>query len=1084
MKRPLIILFVLCLFSCKKESDIGLKLDSFQFNRIPSSHSGLNFSNAIKEDQNYNHLVWESIFYGGGVAIGDINNDGLDDVFLTGNQVNDKLFLNKGNLNFEDITQQANINKDENTWSSGVTMADVNNDGWLDIYVSRSWWQRDHKGKTKRKNKLYINQKDGRFLEQAENYGLADSGYSTQASFADFDKDGDLDMFLINCPSNNIDQKLDYIQKNKIPFEFSNKLYINMDSKFVDQTKQSGLEDYGFGLGVVTLDLNDDGWTDIYVSNDFEQADRYYINQKDGSFKDEIKSKLKHISYSSMGVDVGDFNNDGLKDIFVLDMQSASHYRSKTTMPSMSVENFWKNVVRGNHYQYMTNMLQMNNGEGFYSEIAHLAGVNSSDWSWATLMADFDNDGYKDLFVTNGVDRDLKNNDYLEMLRVNKKEGADLLALSQKAPSNKITNCFYHNQGNLKFKNIAGEIGLQAKGFSYGAAYGDLDNDGDLDLITCNNNEEVALYENQNANHFIGFDFSTFPHNGLNTKIKIWVDGMIQSKEITATRGYQSSVSTKAIFGVSQKKKVDSLLIVLPNGQELFKTELTTDSIYQWNMQDFNDPISRKKEGHSLLAMSSSDYGFNYIHEENLYDDFKIQSLLPHRQSTQGPALCVADVNGDGLEDIFIGGARGDADILYLQNKRGAFDVSQIFKPDQNYESVAALFFDVNMDGFQDLYVVSGGSDLPVSNPLYQDRLYINNGKGQFQRDLTFVPQAINGSSVAVEDMDRDGDLDLFVGGADRPLSYPRSEPFSVYRNDEGKLTEIQSKTFNSLGIIRSIIWVDLNGDGFKDVLPVGEWSDINYLPNDNGKGFLDPVSIADKELKGWWNSIEKVDINDDGKPDFVLGNIGTNNKFGVDNQHRLKIYGNDFDKNSSYDVVLSKNYKDKAVPLRGRECSSEKMPFIKRKFKDYHSFASASLVDIYGEKNLNESTQYEVNEFRSGTLISNSNSYEFHPFPNEAQLSAVKASYTQDLNKDGLKDVVLVGNHFGAEVETVRHDALNGLVLLNSKNGFRALSSQESGVYVPANARKLLPIQIGKSKKLIVGNNNSRQLFIELDHR
>ena len=1081
------------ILSCQNEpQNLNEEEDTQQFQKLTPTQTGIDFHNKITETEEQNHLIWEAIYNGGGVAIGDINNDDLPDIYFTGNQVSDALYLNKGDLKFEDISTSSSINSKDG-WSTGVVMTDVNGDGWLDIYVSRSHWGIEDSNEAKRANLLWINNQDLTFTERAIEYGLNDSGYSTQANFLDYDLDGDLDCYVLNTPSHNFNQKLQYAQNQSFTYTASDHFYRNNGNKFEDITKEIGIEGHAYGLGIVSTDINFDAYPDLYIANDFEKPDRFLINNRDGTFRDEIHQKMKHLSLFSMGVDAADFNQDGYMDIAVLDMQTADHYRAKTNMKSMNVKEFWRNVSKGYHYQYMSNMLQMNRGIGtYFSEIGQMAGIAKTDWSWSILMADFDNDSWTDIYVTNGINKDIRNNDFLIQIEGNPNES--LFEKAKQAPSFPIANYAFRNKGDLTFEDASNLWHLDQKGFSHGAAYGDLDNDGDLDLVVNNTSSEAFIFKNNSTNNYLKISILGWSKNtkGIGTKAIIHHGDQKQFQELTPVRGFQSSSEACFHFGLGKYEKVDTVFVIFPDGRmhrlENVKANQTLKLDYQ-KTNDFVKALPTKKP--FFQKLNPKNLGMNFIHKENLFNDFDRESLLPHRQSVFGPKIAVGDVNGDNLEDFFIGGASGQSGQLFIQNSNGSFNKngSQPWNSERDSEDSDALFFDFDDDKKLDLYVASGGYEFEYSDDKYLDRLYLNNGNGQFRNSNLDIPiSKFNGSVVAPNDINGNGKTDLFVGNYGYPGAYPKASHSEILLNENGKFLGLKnlSDELRNVGLVRDAIWADLDDDNQKELIVVGEWMSPTLFKNNSGSLEKTPFQIKNRKskienpLSGWWHSIIAEDIDNDGDTDLILGNIGMNNKYQATEKKPLLVYGNDFDNNKTNDVVLAKTSEKGILPVRGRECSSEQMPFIKEKFPTFDEFAKATLPDILGEEKLEEANAFEANEFRSGILKNEGGYFEFIPFPNMVQIAPIMDMITLDLNKDGLKDLICIGNLFGAEVETVRHDANNGLVLINKGNGnFESVPTFESQFYVPGNARSLAKIETPNGTLILVGvNDNQMEVF------
>lgn len=1086
--------FITCLVisfqACSPETDTktseGIPANKL-FSTIPGDYSGLTFNNKLTEDPK-NILNYDYYFNGGGVSIGDINNDGLQDIFLTGNEVSNRLYLNKGDLQFEDITEKAGLIS--NTWSTGASMADINGDGLLDIYVCNSG--PDKNGKN---NLFYLNKGNLKFEELAAEYGIQDEGrQSTQSAFFDYDLDGDLDLFVMNhsilfdVPFNELTKKL---RKPGELRKSSNSLYRNENNgTFTDVTNNAGLLNYGYGLGLVISDINSDGYADIYISNDFDIPDFMYINQKNGTFKDQIKWKTKHVSWNGMGCDIADINNDGNLDIAVVDMTPDDHVRSKILMKSMDTDyaKFMIEKLRRQH-QYMFNSLQIGNGAGIFSDIAQMAGVAKTDWSWSALLSDLDNDGYKDYFVTNGYRKYSTDNDF-KQYKNKFKEGElqmsaeEFNALYSEVPELKLPNALFHNKGDLTFENIALESGLEQATFSNGSSIADLDNDGDLDIVINNIDDEMLLYRNNstdlNQNHFlqIGFEKTAFQ-----AKVKLYYDsGKIQVQENSPVRGYQSSLPEVLHFGLGDTKKVDSIDILWPDGTEQHLYAIEANQVLKIKKEP-SKQRAKLRPSYLLPIVNPAGLGLDYKHEENNHDDLAKEVLLPHAQSKLGPFTTVGDLNGDGLEDIFIGGAKAQSGSIFLQSKQGKFEKlnSPALDADRGSEDMDALFFDFDQDGDQDLYVVSGGgSDFENDSPLLQDRLYINTGKGRLKKSHALPIMLTSSAKVKTFDFDKDGDLDLFVGGRTIPGKYPHAPRSYLLENRKGKFIDVTDKRapgLATIGMVTDFVWSDINGDKIKDLVVVGEWMPVSFFTN-NGKGFFTNQNdvYGSENLKGWWYSISAFDFNGDSKDDYVLGNIGLNNKFHPSHEKPLKVYSNDYDNNGKLDIVLNSYYKGKEVPMRGKECSTEQIPDLESKFPSYRDFANASLQEVYGSDKLSESLQLEANTFTSTVLVSSGDNFKSIPLANEAQVSPINKSLIRDVNKDGHADLILAGNMFQTEFETTRYDASNGLVLSGNGDGtFQSIPFESSGFSAPLDVKDMEWFQLGNRKQhyLIISSNN-----------
>lgn len=1080
----LFLVFILAIsFSCQK-SKRNLHLEELVggFESLSSEKTGIDFNNAIKESEKVNHLYYNQIYSGAGVAIGDINNDGLSDIFFCGNQVSDRLYLNKGDFQFEDITKKsrAAINSG---WSWGVTMADVNNDGYLDIYVSRNG---ESMNPDDRKNQLYINNQDLTFTESAMKYGLADAGFSSQAVFFDMDNDGDLDMYQVNqLPDARLFKRYINIPKKRELY-YTDKLYKNENGRYHDVSIEVGISrDLAYGLSASASDFNNDGFTDLYISNDYDQPDFLYYNNGDGTFKNVINDKVKHISNFSMGTDTGDINNDGFMDLITLDMASADHYRSKTNMGSMSTEKFNKMVVDGKHHQYMSNAIQINNAGKSFSDIANMTGIAKTDWSWSGLLVDLDNDGLKDIIISNGVKKDVRNNDFLTGLNEKlETKSQDFYGMSKLAPSVPLSNYAFKNKGHLQFEKTTKDWGFETPSFSSGMAYGDLDNDGDLDVVVNNMEASAFIYKNKATGNFLKIDFKGSDKNtfGYGAKAIIHHNGTTQTADNTPTRGYLSSVEPGIFFGLGKDIQVDKVEIVWPDGKSnTFEDISANTTLVVKHSKAIRESQKNTKNTTLFAEVNPSDIGISYKHNENDFNEYETEILLPHNISQNGPFTAVADVNGDGLEDLFVGGASQQEGVLYMQNNEGRFvkPTSQPWFNDKASEDLGCLFLDVDGDKDLDLYVASGGSEFKQGNVLLNDRLYINNGLGEFIKSKNGLPNIYESSQcVKASDIDGDGDLDIFVGIRLIAGKYPFPASSYILINENGVFKKESNKNlipFKNIGMVTDAVFSDIDNDKDDDLILVGEWMPITVLENNDGVfvNSSDKYGLTDSSRGMWW-SITANDLDNDGDDDYIIGNLGLNNKFKATKEHPFKVYANDFDNNGSNDVVLAKFYKNDYVPLRGKECTTQQMPYVSEKFKDYHSFASSKLIDILPKDKLSDAVVYEISDFSSIVLINNNGKLVSKPLPLETQISPVKSSYVNDFNNDGFKDILVVGNHFGVEVETTRYDAGFGSLLLgDGKNNFHPLAASKSGLHVPLDSRSIETIQIGKEQVFLVTNNN-----------
>lgn len=1097
--KGLVLIFVLA--SCEQSLVKENRKDTL-FTIVPSDESNIFFENKVVQRKKNNHMINSAFISGGGVAVGDVNNDGLQDIFFTGNQVMDRLYLNKGNLEFEDISKKAGITSDSK-WSSGVTFVDVDNDGDQDIYVCRNVYLENDSSA----NQLYINNGDLTFTEKAAFFGLADSGFSIQATFLDFDKDGFLDVYVVNQPPSipGIGSKLNYKQFSDI--KFSDRLYRNLgNGKFVDHTISGNVRNFGFGLSVSVGDFNNDGWQDMYVTNDFDVADHIYMNQKDGSFKDDVQKAAKHISNFSMGSDVADYDNDGNLDIMVVDMMAEDHKRIKTNMGSMKPKVFWETVNSGKHYQYMFNTLQRNNGNGTFSELGQLGGVTSTDWSWAPLFADFDNDGNKDLFITNGVKSNNRNSDLVAVYekkidsikRIAQQKGMDpnkmidVMNFVDLAPTDKLPNYVYKNNGDLTFRNKVKEWGMERPTLSNGAAYADFDNDGDLDLVINNIDEYALLYKNNSVEKGLGnyLRFKVDAGKGKSsygTKITLFKnDTLWQTASLTNTRGYMSKSEDVIHFGVGDVNKIEKVVIEWQDGKKTNLVDIEVNQLFKLTKSNSNEIKLSENSTNTVLFKEKTEFFKlgNVEHKENENDDYAWELLLPHKMSQFGPSIAVGDVNGDKLEDFFLGGSAGFSAILYIQNKKGSFKEVKngAWSDDRFSEDMGMTLIDVDGDKDLDLFVVSGGNEFNVGDSALQDRLYINNGKGQFVKKSNLLPEYLtSGSCVVPMDFDNDGDLDLFVGGRLTPRKYPYSADSHLLENRGGEFFDISKEKapeLSSLGMVTAADWTDTNGDGLLDLVVVGEWMPITFFIQDKGGKFQKQI-IEDSE--GWYYEVQTSDMDNDGDEDIVVGNLGLNYKYKASVTAPFEVYSYDFDKNGSLDIVLSYYDHGVAFPVRGKSCSTEQIPSLSTKFKSYEEFGGSDLGSIYG-KSLSTAYNLKSKTFASAYIENMGNgNYNTQPLPSLAQVSSINSILIKDYDLDGNKDLLISGNLYSSEIETPRNDAGTGLLLKgDGKGGFLPLSIKESGFYAPKDAKQMKVIKVKGKEVILIANNNDKLQAIE----
>lgn len=1081
MKKNIIYLSIIILASsCQSKEDFLFELKS-------SSQTNIEFENNLIFDQDFNVYTYRNFYNGGGVSIGDINNDGLPDIYFTSNQSKNLLYLNKGDFKFQNITEISGVGGNR-AWSTGVTMVDINADGFLDIYVCNSG---DVEGDNKQ-NELFINKGDMTFTEEATKYGLADSGYSTHASFFDYDKDGDLDVYLLNNSYQAIGS-FD-IRRNERPRrdkDGGDKLLENQNGKFVDVSEEAGIYGsvIGFGLGVTVGDVNSDGWEDIYVSNDFFERDYLYMNNQDGTFSEKLTDALSSTSAASMGADMADINNDGFSDIFVTEMLPSDYERLKSVTTFENWDKYKYNVDNGYFHQFTRNTLQLNNGDNTFSEIGRLAGVEASDWSWGALLFDMDNDGLRDLFIANGIFRDLTDQDYLQyvsseqvLMSIMSGEEVDYAKLVEIIPSRPVKNHAYINQGNLTFKN-EDRTGLLMPSFSNGSAYGDLDNDGDLDLVVSNVNMPSFVYENhadkKESGNYIQFDLKGAGLNtmAIGTNIKV-NDGnsnyYIQQQPI---RGFQSSMDLRPHLGLPSNSPVD-IEITWPNGNISLLENIAVNqiiSVSQTKTQKTNpkaiNPI------HSKELFKRLDNNLEFTHNENLFIDFNRNRLLPHMLSTPGPKIINGDINGDGLDEIFVPGAKDSKSTLFYWNDQSLIqDDKFTLMNDFESETIEPLFFDADSDGDLDLYTANGGIEFSKFIPYLSDEIYFNDGNGNFSQSELELPtnsKFFNSSTVEASDIDKDGDMDLFVG--ERLISDSYGVPGSgviLLNNGKGSfkdLTSINAPELEDIGMITDAIFVDIDNDNDEDLIVIGEFMGINILLNENGIFRLSRSELSN--YKGWWQSIQSGDFNGDGLLDLVVGNHGLNSRFSASKEFPIRLYVNDFDLNDQLDPVLTfKRENGKFYPYDLRHNLIDQIKPLKKVFPDYNSFRSASIEDMFSSDQLDESLKLEVNTLSSSIFINKGNGrFDFYELPQVAQFSPIYSLLLKDFDLDGDIDIIAGGNLYNAKPEIGRYDASFGLFLENDGKGKFEVPDSGYGFKLKGEVRSI----ILSNSNLVIGRNS-----------
>jgi enediyne biosynthesis protein E4 len=1089
---------------------VSCDLQPQRFKQIPAELSGIDFNNIITESDSFNILSYEYIYNGGGVGVSDFNHDGLPDIYFTGNMVSNKLYLNQGNLRFKDVTNDAGVTG-ENRWSGGVAIADVNGDGWDDIYICTTTYP----DTTKRKNILYINhgvnaQGVPEFTNEADAYHVSDTSHNTTSAFFDFDNDGDLDLFLGLNKMN--DGKTPNVYKNtSSSAERVDKLLRNdWDSLkghpvFTDVSKQAGIIHSGFSLGVNTTDINQDGWPDIYVTNDYLSNDLLYINKKDGTFEDRAKSSLKHTSYSAMGNDVVDINNDGLPDIFVLDMLPEDNYRRKTMLGPNNYTGYINNEKYGYQYQYVRNTLQLNqgadpdSGDPLFSDISFMAGVSGTDWSWAPLVADFDNDGLRDIIITNGFPKDVTDRDFVEYNAQAGNYGSKSF-LMQFIPSVKIRNYAYRNKNGLTFDDVTEEWGINAPSFSNGAAYADFDNDGDLDYVVNNINDKAFLFRNDSdkldeKNNWLRIELKGTKYNqhGLGAKLRLYFgNGKMLYADHSTYRGYLSSVEPILHFGIGQVQTVDSVVVEWPGDRT---TRLTNQKVNQTISIDVASStagrINRVKPREGLVRDVSSKFA-GYKHEDLDFIDFNIQPLLFHKLSQYGPGMAVGDANGDNLEDIYITGSHGYDGVFFLQDKNGDFISQNLFAEkggEKRREETGALFFDADADGDHDLYVASGGYEYPDKDSAYRHAFY-ENVKGVFHRNSSALPDFLqSGSCVRAADYDRDGDLDLFIGGRVVPHQYPVPAEMFLLRNESvnGKVKfEVANNNdapgFKGGGLVCDALWTDFNNDGWVDLLVAGEWMSLIIYENKSGKLVDVSEQSGLSRYVGFWNSVSGGDFDNDGDIDYIAGNSGLNTLAKGDESHPVSVYVADFDNNQKVDMMPTVFFKDREgklaeYPFFGRLDVQKELIKTKAKFLKHASFAEAPINTVLTDEQRSAARVFRANYFQTSYIENKgAGKFEVRNLPLEAQMAPIFGMLPLDFNRDGNLDILVTGNDFGTEVSMGRHDAFNGQVLTGDGHGnFQALTMEQSGICMKGDAKSLVSVCVSDHPIILSAANKGK---------
>jgi hypothetical protein len=1062
------------------------------FQIVPSKQTAIHFSNNINENESLNVLSYEYFYNGGGVAVGDFNNDGLEDLFFTGNMSLNKLYLNQGSLKFKDITKNTKgLEGRLDGWKTGVTLADVNGDGFLDIYVCYS----GKNDSEKRKNQLFINNGNLTFTEKAAEYGLDDSGFSTQAAFLDFDRDGDLDMMLINHNTKKIDNMEFANVRNQTDENASNKLFENDNGHFTEVSKKAGIvqNPLTFGLGLAIADMNKDGWPDIYVTNDYNEPDYLYLNNHDGTFSEQSKKYFRHMSHFSMGVDIADFNNDGLPDVLTLDMLPEDNHRQKSLQMEENYETFELMLKQDLYKQYMCNMLQLNNGNGTFSEIAQMSGVSATDWSWCPLIADFDNDGFKDIFISNGYLRDYTNKDFLrywgdyKLKKAMAREPFLLMDLIKAMPSTKLPNYIYSNNHDLTFSNKQKEWGMNNVSISNGSVYADLDNDGDLDLVVNNINEEASIYQNTSQeNHHNAFlsvklNGQGKNKNAIGAKVSLFNKGTKQYQEVNPGRGYLSCVSSKLTFGLGSSTTIDSVEVIWPDGKLQLLKDVKANQHLVINYKPESAESNTSKSSTSLFTKIKTP--IDYQIPRNTVNDFKRQPLMLFMYSKTAPIIIKGDVNKDGLEDIFVAGDESNPAKMMMQQKDGSFKSTELDRGSSTSTTAAALFFDANGDGSLDLYLAKGGYSLYEPNTAdLQDQLFLNDGKGTFSPAPLPKLNENSKSCIRACDYDGDGDLDLFVGGRVIPGQYP-SNPTSYLLVNNGKgVFSIASTPFSLVGMVTDGQWIDLNEDGRKDLVMCGEMMPIKVYLNTK-TGFEDQTSkYFNTPAYGLWNVLNFADLDGDGSPDLVAGNLGLNTPIKASEKQPAELFYSDFDGNGSIDPFFNFYVQGSSYPFVSRDEINDQIYPMRKKFGSYLAYSNTTMKDLFTAEQIEKSGKLMANTLLTTCFLNKNGVFSPVMLPEQANLSMVTQILSKDYNHDGKPDLLLLGNHSDNRLKLGCMDANYGCLLIgNGKGSFTYVDQSTSGLSIIGDVKSAFEMNINNSNLLVVGVDNEPIQFYKI---
>jgi hypothetical protein len=1097
LRSTLLLVLLILIAGCKKTPDNKL------FTLLPNSKTHADFINHLDYEKQlktkFNIYTYRNFYNGGGVGLGDINNDGLIDIFMTANMGANKLYINKGNFEFEDISASAGI-EGKGNWSTGVCMADVNGDGLTDIYVC-------HSGNMEgddRKNELYINNGDLTFTEEAGKYGIDDGANSTNAVFFDYDKDGDLDLYVLNNSSKAIGSfNLKDNQRMVRDSIRGDKLFRNDGDRFTDVSAQAGIYGsiIGFGLGVTVGDINQDGWMDIYISNDFFERDYIYLNNHDGTFTENLTNMMRTISAASMGADMADINNDHYPEIFATDMVPEHNERLKTKTTFDSWESYKANVDNGYHHQFTRNMLQLNNDDGTFSEIGRLAGVSATDWSWGSLIMDLDNDGLKDIFVANGIYKDLTDQDYIQyfsnrdmVMSIIAGKNIDYKTLIDAIPSVKISSYAFKNMGNYRFENKAAEWGLATPSFSNGSAYGDLDNDGDLDMVINNVNMPMFIYRNETnkilpGNHFLKVILKGKQKNteAIGAKITVKHKGKFIYLEQEPMRGYLSTVDPRPNLGLGPLTMVDSLIVEWPDGRFTIMKNVKTDQILVLDQDDAQKidyhVVQPTHSVNNYFTNISREKKVNFVHVENDFNDFEREPLISNMMSTEGPRMCKGDINGDGLDDFYIGGAKGQSGALMIQQKNGSFVQTNkaVFETDAISEDEDCAIFDANGDGFPDLYVASGGNEFPESSSALSDRLYLNDGKGHFKKTSQILPAGKYESSSCVRaaDFDNDGVTELFVGIRLKPFLYGVPANGYILENDgKGHFTDVTSKIapgLSGIGMIRDMLWEDVDGDGDLDIILAGDWMPLKIFLNEGGRFTEKKDAFTPLKTAGWWNRLQATDLDGDGDIDLIAGNHGLNSKFKASDEKPVSMYINDFDMNGDVEQIICQYDGDKSYPISLKHDLTKQIPGLLKKYPKYEMYKDQQITDIFSPSQMKDAIHLDVYHLETSVFINDGTGhFTEKKLPVEVQFSPIYAIATGDYNNDGNTDILMGGNLFNVKPELGRYDADYGTMLLgDGKGDFRYIPSRLSGFRLEGEIRDILELKTNGGEIFVVARSN-----------